>query len=126
MIFNSKTEETNLVKLGDEYIERVWNKGKEKNFKLVGIHVDEKLKWDKNINNVARKKDNPLYGLSFISLKTAIDFKQKLLHSGVIHSHLVYGLPILGFSTQGKFTTYNTENIPYRFSLRQASSACPN
>ena len=46
MIFNSKTEETKFVKLGDEYIERVWNKGKEKSFKLVEILVNEKLKWD--------------------------------------------------------------------------------
>ena len=29
MIFNSKTEETQLVKIGSEYIERVWEKGKE-------------------------------------------------------------------------------------------------
>ena len=28
MIFNSKTEETNLVKLGNEHIERVWTKAK--------------------------------------------------------------------------------------------------
>ena len=100
MIFNSKTEETNFVKLGDEYIEKVWNKGKDKSFKLVGIHVNKKLKWDKHINNVARKKDNPIYGLSKVTKQLSISNK-KLLYSGVIHSHLVYGLPILGFSTQG-------------------------
>ena len=64
MIFNSKSEETQLVKIGDEYIDRVWSKGKEQSFKLVGIQVDEKLKWDKHINYIARKMDWALYGLS--------------------------------------------------------------
>ena len=36
MIFNGKnTQETNLVKLGNTCIERVWSKGNEKAFKLV-------------------------------------------------------------------------------------------
>ena len=43
MIFNGKnTQATNLVKLGNTYIERVWSKGNEKPFKLVGIMVDKK------------------------------------------------------------------------------------
>ena len=50
MLFNSKSEETQLVKIGNTYIDRIWSKDKEKSFKLVGIHVDEKLKWDKHIN----------------------------------------------------------------------------
>ena len=45
MIFNSKTEETNLVKIRDQFIERVLEKGIEKSFKLAGINIDEKLKW---------------------------------------------------------------------------------
>ena len=57
MIFNSKMEETKLVKLGNEFIERVWTKGKEKSFKLVGTRVDEKLKWDKHINNCYELSD---------------------------------------------------------------------
>ena len=92
MIFNSKTEETNLVKLGNEHIERVWTKGKEKSFKLVGIHVDEKLKWDKHINNVARKMDYALYGLSKVSKQLSY-LNKKLLSSGLIHSCLLYTSP---------------------------------
>ena len=84
MIFNSKTEETKLVKLGNEFIERVWTKGKEKSFKLVGIHVDEKLKWDKHINNVARKMDYALYGLSKVSKQLSFTNK-KLLYLSLIH-----------------------------------------
>ena len=53
MIFNGKnTQETNLVKLRDKYIERVWSKGNEKAFKLMGIIVAEKLKWDEHINYI--------------------------------------------------------------------------
>ena len=56
MIFNGRnTQETNLVKLGNTYIERVWAKGNEKSFKLVGIMIDEKLKWDEHINYINRK-----------------------------------------------------------------------
>ena len=107
MIFNSKTEETYLVKLGNEYIERVWNKGK-KSSKLVEIHVNEKLKWDKPINNVARKMDYALYGLSKVSKQLSYSNK-KLFYSGLIHSHLVYGLPIWGFSTQGRQNVFFNE-----------------
>ena len=34
MVFNCKTDKTQLVKIGDQYIQRVWEKGKEKNFKF--------------------------------------------------------------------------------------------
>ena len=108
MIFNSKTEETQLVKIGSEFIERVWNKGKEKSFKLVGIQVDEKLKWDKHINYIARKMDWALYGLSRVNKQLTFSNK-KLLYSGLIHSHLVYGLPIWGFSTRGRLLTLLTK-----------------
>ena len=40
MIFNGRNiQETNLVKLGNTYIERVCSKGNEKSFKLVGIII---------------------------------------------------------------------------------------
>ena len=91
MIFNHKTEVTNLVKIGDEYIERVWNKGIEKSFKLVGIWVDESLKWTEHINAIGKKMNHSLYGLTKVSKQLSSDNK-KLLYSGLIHSHLVYGL----------------------------------
>ena len=42
MIFNRKSEETKYVKIRHHCIERVWEKGIEKSFKLVGIKIDEK------------------------------------------------------------------------------------
>ena len=51
MIFNCNTEDTKLVRINDTFIERVWEKGKEKSFKLVSIHVDKNLKWNHHINH---------------------------------------------------------------------------
>ena len=50
MIFNMNTGETKLVKINDEYIQRVHDAGKESSFKLVGIQIDEKLRWTEHIN----------------------------------------------------------------------------
>ena len=84
MIFNHKTEVTNLVKIGDKYIERVWNKGIEKSFKLVGIWVDESLTWTEHINAIGKKMNHALYGLTKASKQLSSDNK-KLLYSGLIH-----------------------------------------
>ena len=67
MIFNCKTAETKLVKIGSEYIERVGDTSKEKSFKLVGIQVDEKLKWVEHINYIAKKINYANYCLFYTS-----------------------------------------------------------
>ena len=96
MLFNSNnSQETQLVKIDDTYIERVWTKGKEKSFKLVGIHLDEKLKWDMHINYINQKMGYSNYMLSKAA-KSLNKHNKKLLYSGLIHSHLVYGAPIWG------------------------------
>ena len=101
MIFNCKTTETKLVKIGSEYIERVGDTSKEKSFKLVGIQIDEKLKWVEHINYIAKKINYANYGLTRIA-KTLNMENKKLLYSGLIRSHLVYGLPIWGFAKKGR------------------------
>ena len=63
MILNHKTEETKWDKIGEEYLERIWEKGREKSFKLVGIWVDEGLTWDHHRTNVAEKLTQPYMGL---------------------------------------------------------------
>jgi hypothetical protein len=101
MIFNSKTESDDLVKIDNKPIERVWSKGKEKSFKLVGIHLDEKLNWNEHIHAISKKITIATYGLH----KAGKDLdckRRKLLYSGLIHSHLTYGLPIWGNATQGR------------------------
>ena len=83
MIFNSNTNRTDLIQIGNQTLERVWDNGQEKSFKLVGIHIDENLKWQHHI--------------------------KKLLYSGLIHSHLVYDLPIWGAATKGRLDTLLTK-----------------
>ena len=51
MIFNCKTDRTDIIHIEGKFIERVWEKGKEKSFKLVGIKVDEGLKWNHHITS---------------------------------------------------------------------------
>ena len=122
MIFNSKTQLTETVKIKSEYIERVWEKGKEKCFKLVGINIDENLKWTHHINGITKKINSSLYALTKAS-KTLNVKNKKLIYSGLIHSHIVYGLPIWGFATKGRIQPIFTKqklairkihNLPYR------------
>ena len=122
MIFNSKTEETNLVKVNNQFIERVWDKGKEKSFKLVGIHIDERLKWTYHIDHVSKKVNSANYALGKSAKELDVRNK-KLLYSGIVHSHLVYGLPIWGFATKGrlnqllvkqKLAIRKIHNLPYK------------
>ena len=101
MIFNSKSEETDIVKIGDEYITRVHDKGKETCFKLVGIQIDEKLKWTEHINYICKKINYALYGLTKSS-KELDERNKKLLYSGLIHSHLTFGLPMWGCAKKGR------------------------
>ena len=101
MILNHKTDETKWVKIGDKYLERIWEKGREKSFKLVGIWVDGGLTWDHHITNVAKKINSGIYGLTKAS-KSMDTYNRKLLYSGLIHSYLVFGLPFWGFAKKGK------------------------
>ena len=101
MILNHKTESTDLVKIGNEYLERVWKGGNETSFKLVGIWVDEDLSWSDHIDKLYRKINLALYGLNK-SRRSLNANSRKLLYSGLIHSLLVYGLPIWGFAKQNK------------------------
>ena len=61
--------------------------------------VDEKLKWDEHINYINRKVGYANFMLAKAS-KTVGVHNKKLLYSGLIHSHLVYGAPIWGNAHQ--------------------------
>ena len=123
MLFNSHTAETNLVKIGQEFIERVWENGKEKAFKLVGIQLDEKLKWTHHIGYILKKINSSNYALTKAS-KTLNTKNKKLVYSGLVHSHLVYGLPIWGHATPGRFCLLYTSPSPRDLSTsRMPSSA---
>jgi len=98
-IFNCETQVTDHLSINGVKIERVWNQGKEKTFKLVGLHIDEKLTWAGHITEVGKKINSSLYGLTR-SGKFLTQANKKLLYSGLIHSHLTYGLPVWGHATK--------------------------
>ena len=60
MIFNHKTDDTKLVKIGQAFLERVWEKGEEKSFKLVGIEIDEDLSWKHHIAKIGKKVNSAI------------------------------------------------------------------
>ena len=71
--------------------------------------------------------DWALYGLSKVNKQLSASNK-KLIYSGLIHSHLVYGLPIWGFSTQGRLGALITKQkkaIRKIFNLRYREHTLP-
>ena len=81
MIFNAKTKETELISIDNTIVERVREKGKETSFKLVGIHIDERLKWDQDINKTSSKIASAIYDLTKCAKELSSENK-KLLYSG--------------------------------------------
>ena len=108
IIFNANTNSTDLIRIADEKLERVWDSGQEKSFELVGIHIDKNLKWQHHIKKIANKVAGATYGLNKASKELSNDNK-KLLYSGLIHSHLVHGLPIWRAATKGRLDTLLTK-----------------
>ena len=123
MIFNGKgTDKTDLVQIDGQYIERVWSKGNEKSFKLVGIMIDETLSWQEHISYIAKKMGYANFSLNKARNRLNTRSK-KLLYSGLIHSHLVYGAPIWGSAAkcrldrllkQQKKAVRKIHNLKYR------------
>jgi len=70
-------------------IERIYNEGPTKNFKLLGVLLDEYLTFDDHITNLCSKISKSLFCLNrvknFVNLET-----RKTLYFAMIHSHLVY------------------------------------
>ena len=100
-IFNCDTNQSNHLSINGVSIQRAWSKGNEKTFKLVGLHIDEKLTWQGHIETLVRKINYALYGMSR-ARNTLSTSTKKLLYHGLIHSHLTYGVAIWGSATQGR------------------------
>ena len=62
--FNHKTDNTDHLTIDNTHILRVLDKGTEKSFKLVGIQIDERLKWGEHIKYIKKKVANATYGLT--------------------------------------------------------------
>ena len=80
-------------------IQRIHEKGAEKSFKYVGIHLDEMLSFHHHVNHVRNKIMNTAYQLR--RQKNNMPRKTKvLIYSGLIRPILEYGINIYGCSTQ--------------------------
>ena len=71
-------------------------------------NIDENLKWTCHINLVAKKINSAIYGLGNAS-KTLNEKNKRIIYTGIIHSHIVYGLPIWGFATKGRLSSILTK-----------------
>ena len=102
MIFNCKDNtNTNHIQIDGMDIKRVWRGGTEQSFKLVGIQIDDKLNWEEHINYIAKKISYANYSINKARNRITVNGK-KLLYSGLIHSHLVYGASVWGFATKNR------------------------
>jgi hypothetical protein len=76
-------------------IQRVHNNGNETSFKLLGVHFDEFLSFDKHIANLCQKISKSLYCINRI--KNFIDLESlKKLYFAMVHSHIAYCINIYG------------------------------
>ncbi len=75
-------------------IERIHNEGETKNFKLLGVLLDEYLTFDDHISNLCSKIAKSLFCINrvknFVNMET-----RKTLYFAMIHSHLVYCINVL-------------------------------
>jgi len=80
-------------------IQRIHNNGEEKSFKLLGVHFDEYLSFDKHIVNLCSHLSKSLYCIN--RLKNFVDLSSlKKLYFSMVHSHIAYCINIYGCATQ--------------------------
>jgi hypothetical protein len=79
-------------------IERIYNDGPTKNFKLLGVLTDEHLSFEDHINNLCTKISKSLFCTKRIKNFVNQDTK-KTLYYAMIHSHLVYCINIYSCAT---------------------------
>ena len=89
---NMNVDFSNLsLKIGDQNIERIGEDCVTKSFKFVGLHLDEYLSWNHQINHVYSKLSSGNYAIAqsknFLPLKI-----RKTLYNSLFRSHLDYGL----------------------------------
>ena len=90
----SKDSTHKLILQGKE-VQRVHDEGEEKSFKLVGVHLDERLTFKYHIQHVHKK----IIGMTAIikrSRKLLTSRIRKMLFHALVQSHLQYCLPIWG------------------------------
>jgi hypothetical protein len=84
-------------------IERIHNAGAIKNFKLLGLYLDEYLTFDAHINMLCSKVSKSLYIINRVKNFLPLDSLLSLYHA-LIHSHLSYCSSIFGCANQTSIT----------------------
>ena len=80
-------------------IQRIHNNGVEQSFKLLGVHFDEYLSFDKHIVYLCSRISKSLYCIN--RLKNFVDLASlKKLYFSMVHSHLAYCINIYGCANQ--------------------------
>jgi hypothetical protein len=74
-------------------IERVYNDGHTKSFKLLGVLLDEYLSFDDHIDNLCAKISKSLFCINRVKNFVNLDTK-KTLYFAMVHSHLSYCLTV--------------------------------
>ena len=77
------------IKIGETVIPRVMST------KLLGLHVDEKLKWNIHVNYVA-DKISKVCGVIYNIRKKLTPQAMRTIYMSLIYSHLIYCIPIWG------------------------------
>jgi hypothetical protein len=106
----SQPEDPNLIL----NIDRIHNEGNEKNFKLLGVLLNEYLSFDDHISNLCAKISKSLFCLSRIKIFDDPHLL-KMLFYAIVHSHISYCLNVYGSA--------NTTNLQ-RFRVKQKESIC--
>jgi hypothetical protein len=93
-------------------IDRIYNEGQEKSFKLLGVMIDEYLSFDAHVTHLCAKTSKSLFCLNRI--KNFVDqHSMKMLYYARIHSHLSYCINVYGSA--------NTTNLQ-RLRIKQKES----
>jgi hypothetical protein len=70
-------------------IERVYNNGNEKSFKLLGVYFDEYLSFDDHINHLCNKLSKSLYCQNKVKNFVSAEALTKL-YFALVHSSITY------------------------------------
>lgn len=89
--------------------------------KFLGLHIDEKLKFDVHVSNLSKKLASGCYAVRITS--NELGFKAaKMAYFSLIESHLRYGIPFWGMCSQHSL---NTVFVLQKRALRYLCKAKP-
>ena len=90
MLFNVKNSDLNIeLKLGPITVPQVAET------KLLGLYLDENLKWDVHIERIA-KKISKVCGILYTVRSKLTEVSIRLVYHALIYSHIIYCIPIWG------------------------------